>query len=48
MDSIEKSAFLICVFSRNTFIWLDAVYSTYSINTDNKDNSDYYVDGDIP
>ena len=28
MDSVDKSAFHICVFSRNKFICLDAVYST--------------------
>ena len=28
MDLVDKSAFYICVFSRNKFIWQDAVYST--------------------
>ena len=29
MDSVDKSAFYICVFSRNKYICLDAVYSIY-------------------
>ena len=30
MDSVDKSAFyILCVFSRYKFIWLDAVYFTY-------------------
>ena len=37
MDSVEKSAFYIYVFSRNILARLDAVYSTYYDATHAKD-----------
>ena len=33
MDSVDKSAFYIRMFSRNKYICLDAVYSTFSLET---------------
>ena len=42
MDSVDKSAFYICVFSRNKFIWLDAVYSIFG-GTNKKGGKLYFL-----